>query len=173
MTTIDALLKEMDQEANTTRKMLARVPNDRYDWKPHSKSMNIRSLATHVAELPSWVALALNTDGLDFSKEPYSPFPVSNTEELLAYFEKTYQESRERLAQAKEKDLLPNWTLRNGDEIYSVATKGETIRHAYCQIVHHRAQLGVYLRLLNVPIPGSYGPSADELEMMAAKPEFN
>lgn len=168
-TTIDALLKEMEQEANITRKMLACIPDGQYDWKPHPKSMNIRSLSTHIAELPSWVSLALNTDGLDFAAEPYNPHPIHTTKELLAYFETCYAEAKSRLAQASDKDLLPNWTLRNGEQIYSVATKGETIRHAFCQIVHHRAQLGVFLRLLNVPIPGSYGPSADEMEMAAAK----
>lgn len=165
MTLIKMLLKEMEEEAKTTRKMLACIPDDKYDWKPHPKSMNIRSLSTHIAELPSWVSLALNTDGLDFATEPYNPVPIHSTKELLAYFEKIYKENTERLAKAKEEDLLPDWTLRNGEEIYSVATKGETIRHAYCQIVHHRAQLGVCLRLLNVPIPGSYGPSADEMPM--------
>lgn len=163
MTTVESLLKEMEQEAQTTRKMLTCVPDGKYDWKPHPKSMNIQALATHIAELTSWVALALNTDGLDFAAEPYNPHPIHNTKELLEYFEKNYKEGRDRLTQAKDKDLLPNWTLRNGEEIYSIATKGETIRHAFSQIVHHRAQLGVYLRLLNIPIPGSYGPSADEM----------
>jgi uncharacterized damage-inducible protein DinB len=162
---IKTLLKEMEEEAKTTRKMLACIPNDKYDWKPHPKSMSIRVLSTHIAELTSWVSLALNTDGLDFAAEPYTPHPINSTAELLDYFEKNYKDGYSRLAKAKDEDLLPNWTLRNGEEIYSVATKGETIRHAYSQIVHHRAQLGVFLRLLNIPIPGSYGPSADEMPM--------
>ena len=161
MTMIKMLLKEMDEEAKTTRKMLACVPNDKYDWKPHPKSMSIRSLATHIAELPSWVTLALKTEGLDFAAEPYNPHPIHSTAELLEYFEKNYEDGKTNLSKAKDSDLLPNWTLRNGEQILSVATKGETIRHAYSQIVHHRAQLGVFLRLLNVSIPGSYGPSAD------------
>lgn len=165
MTMIKTLLKEMEEEAKTTRKMLACIPNDKYDWKPHPKSMSIRVLSTHIAELPSWVSLALNTDGLDFAAEPYTPHPINSTAELLDYFEKNYKDGYSRLAKAKDEDLLPNWTLRNGEVIYSVATKGETIRHAYSQIVHHRAQLGVFLRLLNIPIPGSYGPSADEMPM--------
>jgi uncharacterized damage-inducible protein DinB len=166
MTMIKALLKEMEAEAATTRKMLACVPNDKYDWKPHPKSMSVRSLATHVAELPSWVSLALTTDELDFGKGPYQPHQVNNTADLLAYFEKNYADGKTTLSKAKDDDLLPNWTMRNGDEIYSVATKGETIRHAFSQTVHHRAQLGVFLRLLNIPIPGSYGPSADEMPLM-------
>lgn len=165
MTMIKTLLKEMDEEAKTTRKMLACIPNDKYEWKPHPKSMSIRTLATHIAELPSWVTMALTTEGLDFAAEPYTPHQVNATSELLDYFEKNYNDGKAHLSRAKDADLLPNWTLRNGDEIYSVATKGETIRHAYSQIVHHRAQLGVFLRLLDIPIPGSYGPSADEMQM--------
>ena len=163
MSQIEALVKEMDQEAATTRKMLSRIPDDKYDWKPHEKSMTIRQLATHIAELPSWVSLALDTDELDFATSPYNPQVINNTNELTALFEKEYAAGKERLQLATEADLLPNWTLRNGEEVYSVNTKGETIRHAYCQVVHHRAQMGVYLRLLDIPIPGSYGPSADEM----------
>lgn len=163
MSIIQMLLKEMDNEAKTTRKMLACVPNDQYDWKPHEKSMTVRRLATHIAELPSWVSMTLTTDELDFANNPYQPVVINNTNELLAYFEKSLAEGRAELEKVTEKDLEPNWTLRNGEEIYSVESKGDVIRMSYCQIVHHRAQLGVFLRLLNVPIPGSYGPSADEM----------
>ena len=156
-------LKEMAEEASTTRKMLSRVPNDKYDWKPHEKSMTVRQLTTHIAELPSWVALALNTSELDFATSPYKQVPIGNTNELLDYFEKTLTDGEARLSVATDYDLSPNWTLRNGNTILSVRTKAEIIRMTFCQIVHHRAQLGVFLRLLNVPIPGSYGPSADEM----------
>lgn len=160
---IQMLLKEMDREAATTRKMLERVPNDKYDWKPHEKSMPVRQLATHIAELPTWVSMALNTSELDFANSPYQPVPINNTTELIAHFERSLADGRSHLVKATDKDLEPNWTLRNGEQIYSVESKGDVIRMTYCQIVHHRAQLGVYLRLLNVPIPGSYGPSADEM----------
>lgn len=163
MSMIQTFLKEMDHEAATTRKMLSRIPDDKYDWKPHEKSMNIRSLSTHIAELPTWVNMTLTTDELDFAANPYTPLVVDNTASLMELFEKSYAEGRAELEKATDADLEPNWTLRNGEEIYSVTTKGEVIRMAYNQIVHHRAQLGVYLRLLNIPIPGSYGPSADEM----------
>ncbi|MVN23418.1 DinB family protein [Mucilaginibacter arboris] len=162
MSIIQMLLKEMDMEAVTTRKMLERVPNDRYDWKPHEKSMSIRMLTTHIAELPTWVTMALVTDGLNFADSPYQPPVINSTNELLELFEKSLKNGREHLAAATDEQLLPTWTLRNGEEVVYVATKGETIRMTFSQIVHHRAQLGVYLRLLNIPIPGSYGPSADE-----------
>lgn len=163
MSMIEMLLKEMDQEAQTTRKMLERVPDNKYDWKPHEKSMSMQQLTTHIAELPSWVTLTLDTSELDFATSPYEPKQINKTKDLLKLFEDSLKEGLERLTKATVKDLEPNWTLRNGEEIYSVSSKGEVIRMTYCQIVHHRAQLGVYLRLLNIPIPGSYGPSADEM----------
>ncbi|MDB5109135.1 MAG: DinB family protein [Mucilaginibacter sp.] len=156
------LVKEMNQEAETTRKMLSRIPNDKYDWKPHEKSMSMRQLATHIAELPSWVSMILTTEELDFASNPYKPVVINNTAELLELFEKSFADGKAHLAATNEDKLAENWTLRKGDQIYSVSTKAEMVRIAFSQTVHHRAQLGVYLRLLNIPIPGSYGPSADE-----------
>ena len=163
MQVIPLLLKEMEQEAAITRKMLQRVPDDQFDWKPHEKSMSMKQLTVHIAELPSWVKMALTTSELDFAKMDYTPTPVGSTKELLEIFEKSYAEGKDSLSAAKEDDLLPGWTLRNGDQVYSVMTKYEVIRHSLAQTIHHRAQLGVFLRLLNIPIPGSYGPSADEM----------
>lgn len=163
MEIIPLLLKEMEQEAQTTRKMLKLVPGDKFDYKPHEKSMTMKQLTVHIAELPSWVAMGLNTSELDFAASPYEPAPVNNSNELLALFEKSYGEGKSALSAAKEEDLLPNWTMRMGEKVLNVLTKYEVIRHAFSQITHHRAQLGVYLRLLNIPIPGSYGPSADDM----------
>jgi uncharacterized damage-inducible protein DinB len=165
MAQIQSLLNEMEREAQTTRKMLSRIPNDKFDWQPHQKSMNIRRLATHIAELPSWVKMALTTDELDFAKSAYNPPVINSTGDLLNYFEECLQEGKSQLEKATEEKLAEPWTLRNGETIYSTEPKGDVIRMAYCQTVHHRAQLGVYLRLLDVPIPGSYGPSADEQSM--------
>lgn len=162
MNIIELLLTELTREAQTTRKMLALVPADKLDWAPHEKSMKMGPLAIHIAELPTWVTLALKTDGLDFATAPYNPPPASNAAELLALFEKSYEDGRASLGEAKDEDLSGGWVLRNGDEIYGTMTKHETIRHAYSQTIHHRAQLGVYLRLLNIPLPSSYGPSADD-----------
>lgn len=159
---IEMFLKELEQEAQTTRKMLQIVPDDKYGWKPHQKSMSLQRLATHIAELPSWAKMAIETDELDFNANAYVPKVVKNNKELLALFEKSLDEARASLKKAKDDILSKTWVMRNGDTIYSKSTKGEVIRMTYCQIVHHRAQLGVFLRLLDVPIPGSYGPSADE-----------
>ncbi len=162
MLIIPMLVKEMEEEAVTTRKMLERVPVEKFEWQPHIKSMTMLRLATHVAELPGWVAMALNTSELDFANGDYQPFLATSSTELLEHFEKSLNEGLASLRHANESQLEEMWTLRNGETIYSVRTKAEVIRMAYCQTVHHRAQLGVYLRLLDIPIPGSYGPSADE-----------
>lgn len=166
MSTIPMLLKELEQEALTTRTMLERVPSDKFDWQPHKKSMTLQRLATHVAELPTWVEMAVTTDELDFANNTYAPEVVHDTAGLMEYFERSLARGRESLAKTSEDTLSEDWTLRNGDQVYQVSSKGEIIRMAYCQIVHHRAQLGVFLRLLDIPIPGSYGPSADEMEFM-------
>jgi uncharacterized damage-inducible protein DinB len=162
MTQIEMFLKELDQEARVTRKMLERIPDDKYDWKPHERSMSIRSLATHIAELPSWITMILTTAELDFANNPYTPVVINSTAELMNYFERSLLDGRAHLAQANDEQLVPAWTLRNGADIYNTSPKGEFIRITFSQIIHHRAQLGVYLRLLDIPIPGTYGPSADE-----------
>lgn len=160
---IPVLQKELENEAKTTRKMLARVPPEKFDWQPHPKSMTLKRLAAHVAELPGWIALAIQTDGLDFENNPYQPKDVKSTGELLDFFEQSLQTGREALANANMETLTKEWILRSGDTIHSRDTKYDVIRMALSQIIHHRAQLGVYLRLLDVPIPGSYGPSADDM----------
>jgi uncharacterized damage-inducible protein DinB len=163
MDIIQLLLKEFESEATITRKMLERVPDGKWDWKPHPKSMSLESLSVHVAELPGWPHLMLTTSELDFAASPYTPTKITSPADLLAHFEEAVAKGRSALQAATEDDLLPTWTLRNGEQVYSVYTKYEVIRHAIAQNIHHRAQLGVYLRLLDIPIPGSYGPSADEM----------
>jgi uncharacterized damage-inducible protein DinB len=165
MDIIKSLSKEMETEAETTRKMLSRIPDDKYDWQPHAKSMTIRRLATHIADIGSWVDLAINKDVLDFATEPNREPVINNTTDLLKFFEESYAKGKAALDNTNEAVLDEPWTMRNGDQVYFTATKGEVVRMAFSQITHHRAQLGVYLRLLNVPIPGSYGPSADEMAM--------
>ena len=163
MEMVKVFLKELDQEAHTTRKFLALVHDDKFEWRPHAKSMNMIGLATHIAEMHSFITLALTTEGIDFAARPYEPHPIKNNAELMQYFETTLADARSHLEQATEDDLLPDWTMRGGDVIYSTTSKAEVIRMALSQVIHHRAQLGVYLRLLDIPIPGSYGPSADEM----------
>ncbi len=162
MTQIEAFTQELEREAITTRKMLSIVPTEKLDWQPHPKSMSLRRLATHVAELPTWIGMTLTTDELDFESNPYKAEEINSREDLLAYFEKSLEDGRNHIAKGKEDQLEKPWTLRSGKTIYSTEPKRDVLRMSLSQIIHHRAQLGVYLRLLNVPIPGSYGPSADE-----------
>ena len=163
MTLTEIILAELEREAVRTRRAVESVPLWKYDWKPHEKSMNIRTLSTHIAELPSWIEMALTTDELDFAANPYNPDVINETSHLLDYLERNCEKGVKALENAKDQTLDENWTLRNGNDIYSVSSKAEVIRMSLSQIIHHRAQLGVFLRLLNVPIPGSYGPSADEM----------
>ena len=163
MQIIPLLLKELDYEVEVTRKFLPLIPEDKFDWKPHHKSTAMKPLAIHIAELPSWITLGLNTSELDFEAAPYTPTPIGSTKDLIDIHERSYLSAKESLKKATEDDLLPSWTLRNGKQILAVMSKYEIIRHSLNQITHHRAQLGVYLRLLDIPIPGSYGPSADEM----------
>jgi uncharacterized damage-inducible protein DinB len=162
MNIIELLLTELAQEAQVTRKMLAIVPTDKLDWAPHEKSMKMKALASHVAELPGWVKLALTTKELDFATAPYEPIPVESNDDLLAILEKSLEEAKSSLLQAKEEQLSERWILRTAETIHADMSVYEMIRVSFSQISHHRAQLGVYLRLLNIPIPGSYGPSADD-----------
>lgn len=163
MDLIKLLQKELEQEATTTGKMLSLVPAEKFDWQAHPKSMKLKSLATHIAELPEWIEMAVNTDGLDFENNPYVPHDVKTNDELIDFFEECQKKGREALANADVKTFSKEWVLRNGDQIYSRETKYDVIRMAYSQIIHHRAQLGVCLRLLDIPLPGSYGPSADDV----------
>lgn len=163
MDIVKELLAELEHEATTTRKMLALVPEDRFDWAPHPKSMTLKQLATHVAEIPAWYAMAVDQDKLDFNEANYQPAPIASNAELLALFEKSYQAGKAALGRVEEALLDKPWVMKGGDVVYLDTTKYGMIRHAFGQTIHHRAQLGVFLRLLDIPIPGSYGPSADEM----------
>jgi uncharacterized damage-inducible protein DinB len=161
MTFIEFFKKQFIEEGATTRNMLSRVPDDKFDYKPHPKSMDMKRLVAHIADLPGWIYMTFTTDGLDFA-QPYEQPQVTNNAELMAYFEKRYNDGLLTLVPENEALLGKPWTLRNGDKIYSADPRIDVIRMSFSQQIHHRAQLGVYLRLLDIPIPGSYGPSADE-----------
>jgi len=161
MTFIEFFKQQFIEEGATTRKMLSRIPEDKFDYKPHEKSMDMKRLTTHIADLPGWIQMTFNSDGLDFA-QPYEQPQINTKEDLLNYFEKRYAEGLSVLVPENEARLYDPWTLRNGEKIYSSDPRIEVIKMSLSQQIHHRAQLGVYLRLLNIPIPGSYGPSADE-----------
>jgi len=161
MTFIEFFKQQFIEEGATTRKMLSRIPEDKFDYKPHEKSMDMKRLTTHIADLPGWIQMTFNSDGLDFA-QPYEQPQINSKEDLLNYFEKRYADGLSVLIPENEARLYDPWTLRNGEKIYSSNPRIAVIKMSLSQQIHHRAQLGVYLRLLNIPIPGSYGPSADE-----------
>jgi hypothetical protein len=163
MEIIEMFLEEFDREAAIIRKMLERIPNDKYNWKPRPKSMSIRCIATHIAELPGWVTMGLTTGGLDFANNLFEPAAINNTTELLAYFEKNFANGRKLLAAASDEVLNQKWTLSNGDAIFMTNTKADVIRVSISQIAQHRVQLGMLLQSLNIAMPGSYAPEANEM----------
>ncbi|HTP89803.1 MAG TPA: DinB family protein [Bryobacteraceae bacterium] len=168
MSFAEILLPEFDQEMASTRKMLACVPDGKFDYKPHEKSMPMGNLAGHVAEMATWVPTTLNTDRLDLTPDMMPTYPKTNAE-LLAALDKNVAEARAALEKATDEDVAKIWTLTwQGQTIFalpkSAVIRGMVMNH----IIHHRAQLGVYLRLNNVAIPGMYGPSADEMASMQA-----
>lgn len=161
-----ALIAELENEAATTRKVLERVPADKFGWQPHEKSMTMARLASHVAEMHGWTVPTVRDPELDFAKMDYKPFEPKSTEELIEHFEKNYSDAIEALKGAADEIWTEPWSLRNGEQIYFTLPKIAVMRSMVLNhIVHHRGQLSVYLRLNNIPVPGMYGPSADEPTM--------
>jgi uncharacterized damage-inducible protein DinB len=162
-TIIQYFTHQLAEEAGLTRAMLKKVPAAKYDWQPHPKSMSLLRLATHVAEIPGWIQLTVDLDVLDFAKTNYQPEPFSTNEDLLDFFESRLAAGTAALKNVGDDILDQKWEMRNGEQLFFESTKGEVLRMSMSQLIHHRAQLGVFLRLLNIPIPGTYGPSADEM----------
>jgi uncharacterized damage-inducible protein DinB len=159
----DALLAEFKHEAAATQKLLEKVPVASSTWKPHEKSMTLGRLATHIAEIPYWIVEILGKDEFDFAARPYNPRVAATHEELMEIFSKNVEQAAEALSAADDNLLNKTWTVRNGEHIMFAAPKKVAIRGwAFNHQYHHRGQLSVYLRLLDIPVPGMYGPSADE-----------
>lgn len=164
MTLNQGLINELQLEAANTRKMLERVPADKFDWKPHEKSMTLRRLATHVAELAGWAEFVVNADELDFDQMGARPDPVTTTQELLDAHEQAVTKSVAALQAASEEQLYKVWTLRKGTHVIFQLPKVAVLRGVcYNHTYHHRGQLSVFLRLLDVKVPGMYGPSGDDV----------
>jgi uncharacterized damage-inducible protein DinB len=157
------LIAELQHEAETTRRVLERVPESAWDWKPHEKSMSMSTLASHIAEMIGWTKIALETPELDFSKTPYAPFVPSNNKELMEFFEKQLAQALESLKAASDESFMQNWKMCNGEQVYFEMPRLQVVRSVILNhVIHHRGQLSVYLRLQNIPVPSIYGPSADE-----------
>jgi len=160
MTIAAALLPEFDQEMSTTRKLLERVPADKGAWKPHPKSFALGHLAQLVARMPGWLTTMLRETELDLASSP--AYSVETTPALLAEFDRNVRTAREALCAAKDADFAVSWSLKHGDHALFTLPRGSVVRTHINHLVHHRGQLSVYLRLLDVPVPSIYGPTADE-----------
>ncbi len=166
MTIGQTMLAEFDQEMQNTRKTLERCPDDKWNWKPHEKSGTLGWLAGHVGTIPDWITMTINTRELDYAPVDgpgFEPPKITNTKELLAAFDKGSAEARAALASVSDEEIMKDWTLlAGGQKIFAMprvaCLRGMCLNH----LIHHRAQLTVYFRLLNVAVPGLYGPSADE-----------
>lgn len=161
-----ALLPEFEHETTITRRLLERVPNDKLGWQPHAKSMTLGRLASHIAELPLWTAMTIQTDELDMNPpggEPQKGANFGSREEMLSAFDRDVIAAREAISGASDEVLFGNWALKNAGETIFTMPKIACLR-TWCfnHLIHHRGQLSVYLRLNDVSVPSIYGPSADE-----------
>lgn len=157
---------DVPREVAATRRMLERVPEEKWDWKPHEKSMDLGSLATHVATLWEWFRGTLLTDEIDFNNPPDVPSRFANKHELLEGFERYVNGLEATLEQLPKDALYRDWTIRQGEQVYATKPRYGALR-IWClnHMIGHRAQLGMYLRLLDVAVPRVYFCSADEPEM--------
>jgi uncharacterized damage-inducible protein DinB len=153
-------LSEFDREMASTRRLLERVPDEKGEWKPHEKSFALGHLAQLVAGMPGWFPMILDQAELDLSEGPSYSF--EQTSVLLEQFDAAVEKARDALSRVTGDDLNAPWALKMGDQVLSTQPKGEVARETLRHLSHHRGQLTVYLRLLDVPLPAIYGPTADE-----------
>ncbi len=166
MSYAETILPEFDQEMASTRKVLARIPDDKLDWQAHPKSHTIGWNANHVADIPLWLAMVLTKPSLDLAPvggEPYTTPKLTSREEILQLFDRNVSAARKAITEVKDEETRSPWSLlRAGQTIFSMpratVVRGMVLNH----LMHHRAHLCVYLRLNDIPVPGMYGPSGDE-----------
>jgi uncharacterized damage-inducible protein DinB len=153
-------LEEFDQEMATTRRLLERVPSEKGEWRPHQKSFPLGHLAQLVSWMPGWITKSLTTTELDLAEG--SGYSLEPTEKLLHLFDRQVTEARAALEAVTGDDLNVEWTLKHGGKVLVTYRRDEVVRQHLNHLIHHRGQLSVYLRLLDVPLPSIYGPTADE-----------
>lgn len=173
MTLTEALLQELDQEAVITRKFLASVPDDKFNYQPHPRSMTLGRLAGHVAEIPYWASRVLSAPSFDVAPggaRAFAAFSPTSQKELLDEFDTKLAQCREALAATNDAALAEPWSLlRNGAIAFTLPRYSVVRKMCFNHGIHHRAQLGVFLSLLDIPIPATYGPSRDDPGPAAAK----
>ena len=165
MSIAQSLLPEFDLEMATTRRVLERAPSEKVDWKPHTKSFSLGHLAQLVSWMPGWIANALTETSLNLAKA--GKYSNEKTETLLAGFDENAKKGRAAIAASKDGDYPVMWSLMHGERVLFSAPRAVIVRQHISHLVHHRAQLGVYLRLLDVPVPQMYGPTADDRGFLA------
>ena len=163
MSTIDSLLKEFEREAQTTRKHLERLPDGKLGWRPHEKSFTAAGLASHITECVGWTEVIFNENEYNFDPATYRPYVAKSTADLLKTFDDNVAKGRQALAAATEGSLEQPWSLKIMGRVQFEKPRADVFRDfALSHVIHHRGQFSVYLRLLDIAVPGSYGPSADE-----------
>lgn len=160
MTIAEKLLPEFDLEMKTTRRLIERVPSDKGEWKPHPKSFSLGHLAQLVATMPGWLTRMIRDPEIDLGKGP--GYSYDSTETLVAKFDQNVTEAREAITSAKDSTFDEPWSLKMNGQVLFTQPRGEAVRQTINHLIHHRGQLSVYLRLVDVPIPSIYGPTADE-----------
>lgn len=161
-----ALLAELERESKTTRSILEKIPTEHLDYKPHEKSYTLGALAAHIGEINGWLDLMLNADELDFATMNYTPPAIKESADIMKVFEENLAKGKVELQNATDEKFNGTWRMRHGNQIFFELPRAEVIRTwVFNHIIHHRAQVGVYLRLLNITLPSSYGPTADSQSM--------
>jgi len=163
MKTIDSLIREFKNEAQTTRKHFERLPGDKLEWRPHEKSFTAGGLASHIVECISWADSIFNSNEFDFDPATYKPYQATSAADLLKTFDDKVRSGKQVLEGVDEETIMQPWRLKMMGQVMFEKPRAEVFRDfTLSHVIHHRGQFSVYLRLLNVPVPGSYGPSADE-----------
>lgn len=158
----DAMAMELEHEAGAIRKTLERIPEEKYGWTPHDRSMPMGKLASHIAELAGWAVPTLQQDSLDLPPE-YKPWIAATSGELLERFDRNLERALKVLRGYPDHRMMENWTLTSGGQVFFSLPRAVVLRNmVFNHLIHHRGQLTVYLRLNGIPVPAVYGPSADE-----------
>lgn len=153
-------LAEFDQEMKVTRRVLERVPGEKGEWRPHPKSFPLGHLAQLLSWMPGWITNAVRETRLDLLRA--GGYSIEKTEKLLDTFDRNVLQAREALSKASEADFDVPWSLTRGDQVLMAMPRGDVVRQTISHLAHHRGQMTVYLRLLDIPVPSIYGPTADE-----------
>jgi uncharacterized damage-inducible protein DinB len=160
---LESVIAEYANETRTTRRLLERIPADQFEWRPHPKSFTAGGLASHIVECMGWLESIFGHDEIDFDPSTFKPYRAASLSALLATFDEKAADGQRILAGVDEAALGTPWRLTMREKVLVERPKAEAFRDfTVSHIIHHRGQLSVYLRLLDVPVPGAYGPTADE-----------